>query len=278
MWRLRRGKDTDVHMPGAVRRAGTSLLAGASLWAVLVTLGVAPTLVGVAAWAVAEWTGDSRSALVAALTVALLANLVLAAFLIRARRYAAALVADMELIGRMYEERRSPLPSWLPNEAGILPINNATLEAAYASALEVARAIGADADLGVGWVSLSGPLISFNGFTPSGRKRMRIWCAPGAPPQVVQLQRADRSPYPIPTPSQLPWRVDPTWPDLVAKSWVAESPFRGVVTLWPRPRRANTAEGEGSWRIEYAREDAGVIGRSVYYMLDNGQLRQSLNG
>ena len=177
----------------------------------------------------------------------------------------------MELIGTQLATVGNDVPSWMPAADGSIPITNATLEAAYQEAITLAATLGADATLGLGWIALASPLISFNGFTEAGKKRFRIWCTPGAAATIVQLERTERYPYRVDGPQ--PWREDPTWEDLLRLSWAAERPFHGSVTLWPRLSPTPT-DGIGLWRVEYRRVEGGVTAQPISYVIEVGQLRR----
>lgn len=256
-------------------RAMRSGVAGVNLWAALVALGLAPTAAALAASLTAVLTGSLEATLAVALVVALAANIVLGLLLVISRRYARALELDMELIGDQMRKWRAPQEPWLPKGQGETPIDNAMLEEFYSRATEIARSVAPDTELGLGWISLSDPLVSFNGFTQVGRKRLRIWCTPKDRVEIVQLERADRSPYPTSRPEELPWRRDPSWRDLVTLSWATEQPFSGDVTLWPIYHKGTVPQPSGAWRIVYARVDAGTRGTETEYVLSNGRLMRT---
>jgi hypothetical protein len=143
----------------------------------------------------------------------------------------------------------------------------------FESGSDVAREkVAVDAEMGVAWISLSRPLVSFNGFSPSGQKGFRVWCIPGQAPALVQVERRTSSKYPIEEPH---WRRDPTWPHLILRSWTVESPFEGDVTLWPRHAEyRQVREGEGLWEIEYTPVQDGVRGKGIRYFLAGSQLQR----
>jgi hypothetical protein len=69
------------------------------------------------------------------------------------------------------------------------------------------------------------------GWSESGQKECRIWIHPGEQPAVLGIERRLRPFHAMRPPI---WCDDPSWVDLIAKSWAVESPFSGSVTLWPR--------------------------------------------
>lgn len=249
----------------ALRVAGAFI----NLWASLLALGLVPTVATVAAVVVGLVTGAYQQALVVALVIALVVDLALLFLLIRARSYANVLVADMELIGNLMRERREPAPPWLPDEDGHLPVSNADFERFFEDALTLARSVAADTALGVGWIALSQPQISFNGFTQSGRKRLRIWCDPKNGCQIVQLERSETSVYPIVEPQ---WRTDSSWGELVTKAIAVEAPFEGSIMLWPQASALPTRTGQ--WRVEFRRETEGTVDRPTSYVLLDGELQR----
>lgn len=248
------------------RAAG--LIAGfVNLWASLLALGLVPTIATVLAVLVGFVTGAYQQALVVALLVALIVDLVLLVVAIRAKAYAKALEGDMELIGNMMRERREPAPPWLPDKEGRLPVSNADFERMFDDAMTHAQTVGADAQLGVAWIELARPLLAFNGFTQTGRKRFRVWCDPKNGCQIVHVERSDTARYPIDEPQ---WRQDSTWTELVRQATAVEEPFDGMVTMWPR--RSSTPVGAGLWRIEFRRDEAGMIDMPRPYVLVDGVL------
>lgn len=264
-------------MRDGVRNVLAHMSQAVVFWSVLAGLGLAPTGAAIVGWVLATWTGNGTAALATALGLALVvafpAAVAFAVLWLRARAYAAALVSDMELIGRMMRERHSEPAPWLPDAHGVLPIDNGTFEDAYREVLQVAKTIvGTDAEVGIGWLSLSGALMDFHAFSPSGQKEVRIWWRPSAQPATIGARRADRSTYPVHQSDQMPWRIDPSWRDLVTLSFAAESPFHGDVTLWPIHGSAGVALGEPSWQVEYRREDGGVRAPPVFYELVKGTL------
>ena len=132
--------------------------------------------------------------------------------------------------------------------------------------------VGTDAQVGIGWLSLSGALMNFHAFSPSGQKEVRIWWRPSAQPATIGARGADKSTYPLHQSDQMPWRIDPSWRDLVTLPFAAESPFHGDATLWPIHGSAGVALGEPSWQVEYRREDGGVSAPPVFYELVKGTL------
>jgi hypothetical protein len=258
---------------GQVRTAGRAILGVVTLWGVLAGLGLLPTAAAVIAFVSSAANHEPSSWLGAVLIASLFVNLLLAFLAIRGWRYARALESDMELIGRMMRERREPGPPWVPNNAGVLPVTNATLEEMFERGTAVAREqVASDAQLGVGWITLSRPLVSFNGFSPGGQKRFRVWCVPGQLPALVHVERRTDSVYPIEDPH---WRRDATWPELILRSWAVESPFEGDVTLWPRHEQYRQVRvGEGLWEIEYAPVHDGVRGKGTRYVLAGGELQR----
>ncbi len=241
-----------------------------NLWASLIALGLAPTIAAVAAVVLGIATGALGQALLVALALSIVVNLLLLVIAIRAKSYSKALEADMELIGNMMRERRQPAAPWLPDANGHLPVSNADFERCLEDALAIGRTIGPDARLGVGWIDLSTPNISLNGFTVGGQKRFRVWCDPKNGCNVVQLERSSTAVYPLDEPQ---WRTDSSWADLVKKAWTAEAPFDGHVLLWPR-RDTTAPSPAGMWRAEFRRVTTGVVGRPTSYVLVNGELHR----
>jgi hypothetical protein len=260
-----------VTLRDRVRKSGSYAAGFVNLWASLLALGLAPSVATVIAVVVGLVTGALGQALLIALALSLVVNLVLLVLAIRARSYAKALESDMELIGNLMRERREPAPPWLPDKDGRMPIANADLERTFEDALALARTLGADAQLGVGWIDLSRPQVSFNGFSQSGRKRFRIWCDPRGGCSIVQLERSEASRYPTDEPQ---WRADSTWQELIRKAAAREEPFRGNVMLWPRRDGNGETRVGGLWRIEFRRTTDGVIDQPTSYILVDHELHE----
>jgi hypothetical protein len=235
----------------------------------LAGLGLLPTAAAAIALVLALAGNASAQAWwVGALGVSVIANLLLAFLAIRGWRYARDLEHDMGLIAERFRPR-SPSPPWLPDQTGALSVTNATLEGEYdAASKSVIGAIGEGAVVGPGWISLDQPMLTFHGWNEATQKECRIWIHPGEPPVVLGIERR-RSPFHTIRPPI--WRDDPSWPELISRSWAVEAPFSGSVTLWPRLHH-DVQPGDGLWRIEYTPQAEGVSGRSTTYILRNGAL------
>ena len=243
------------------------------MWSVLAGLGILPTAAAAYGLVRSALLDEPTGWLGAALAISLIVNGLLAFQAIRGWRYARDLESDMELIGEMWKEQHEALPPWLPTVGGALPDGNATFESLYEEALALGRnAVAPDARIGVGWINLSSPLISFNGFSDAAQKSFRIWVSPGRPPSMWQLERRSSPKYPVHEPY---WRRDASWRELILKSWTVESPFHGSVTLWPRHGgHRPPAADEGWWEIQYSHKSEGVTGPSSYYCLVQDELEQ----
>lgn len=218
-----------------VRRVGGQLgrraFAVLGFWGVLASIGAAPTVAAVLAFASGATAGVEPRLLVIVL-VSLAANIILALVAIRLTRYAGALEADMELIGNTWRQRAKPADPWLPGLNGDVPLSNKVLDEAYDNALALAREkIAHDARLGLAWIDLSRPYVAFTGFSEAARKRFRLWTFVGPTSTLAQVERSGESSFPI---EPLHWRTDPAWSELLRQSWLAEFPFAGSVVLWPR--------------------------------------------
>jgi hypothetical protein len=174
----------------------------------------------------------------------------------------------MVMIGEMFRHRRLPSPPWLPQGDGRLLLTTALLELAYEQALEAARAsVGADAELGVGWIALSDPMVAFNSFSRFAQREARVWAGvDGA--KVLDVRRATTSRYETGPPQ---WRADPSWRDLLMLSWARESPLEGTVTLWPRWYTSAPGDDQGKWRIEYRAQRERVTEPPRSFILGNDQ-------
>lgn len=262
-----------ARLRAGVARAATAVLKGLTVWSVLAGLGILPTAAAAYALIRSALFDEPSGWMAPILVVALVVNIVLALLAIRGWRYARDLESDMELIGEMWRKEHEPAPPWLPSPDGALPITNAVLEELYDSVLSMVRtAVGSDAEIGVGWISLSSPMVSFNGFSVAGQKDFSVWAVPGRTPKIVRLARSTSPRSPIREPY---WRRDPTWQELIQKSWLVESPFEGNVTLWPRHVSFRPpTEGEGWWEIEYSPVRDQVVGRRTMYCLVGHELQR----
>lgn len=243
------------------------LYAFLTLWGVLVGIGLAPTVAALVAFVYAQATGNLAGGLAIALTGSVVANLILVWVAVRSIRYSRDLEHDMKLVPEMLAERLAQHPDpWLPDAEGTLVLDNGLLESLYSKSLALARSVTArDAELGIGWISLTDAMIDFNGFSQLAERRLRIWAWPGQPPQVITNERRSTMMYPI---RPLEWRHDASWHDLIIQSWAIEHPIDGSVTLCPRePDSTNP----GRWRIEYRKSHDGVISQPTEYVLREGR-------
>jgi hypothetical protein len=254
-----------VKVPPQLRRAATGLIAAVGLWNAVATIAALAISVelAIAAWLAATGTDNGSSALREVLVASLLCNFVLTLFWLLAERRAR----------RWHRIMAPPTASWLPNKSGALPIDNGTLETVYTDAIGVAETLGVDAELALERADLSMSVVLFRGYSKAGRKKMRIVCQPGQAAHAFEVQRCEQPPHRLPA-AVTPWRQDSTWPELVAKSWLAESPFFGEIAIFPRGS-SGTQEG-GLWRVTYVRDDGGVLAQPVSYFLDAGELRSGL--
>jgi UDP-2,3-diacylglucosamine pyrophosphatase LpxH len=113
------------------------------------------------------------------------------------------------------------------------------------------------------WRARDVPTVSFRVQEPEGRGwRILAFDRPPSRPDPAKVG-ADGHPG-IGTPAAVPWRLDPSWRQLVALSWIRMRPFVGTVVLEPLPKSRRRRR---YWTIRYHRAEPGGRGDTTSFRL-----------
>ena len=192
----------------------------------------------------------------------------------------AAVVIAVIGLAAMVVTMRRPSP-WLafPNDLAKLALSDDDLDACFAKARRAGtgmRARAWDAELdsvtlampGRRWRAPDVPTVRFRIREPTvaGWRILAFDRPPSRSAAVGVRAGGDDGVGPATVP---PWRLDPSWRELVTLSWARMQPFVGTVVLEPLPRSRRRRR---YWEIRYVSADPGHRGESTTIRLRSSGL------
>jgi hypothetical protein len=113
------------------------------------------------------------------------------------------------------------------------------------------------------WRAPDVPTIRFRVREPDGDEwRILAFDRPPSRPALVEIDADGRRG--VGTPTVPPWRLDPSWRQLVALSWIRMQPFVGTVVLEPLPGSRGRRR---YWEISYRSADPASRGQATSFRL-----------